>query len=228
MIIWIMIGAGLLGGLANFLNGDLLEKPPYRGPWRTFVACITYGLVASGVVPLFLSTIHSDMLREPNLSTTSYLEFAGFCLLAAVFSRKFLESVADKALEVAKKAKEESDITTAQFGEIMGEEAVEPGDGGDKAPERGEEVPSNSARVAESAPPDLTTSTSHASGVSGASGDAVELLEVLANGPYLFRSVPGIKRQIDCKRLLGYSIAGTQRKWYGRADEHDDDGERNE
>jgi hypothetical protein len=182
-----MIGAGLLGGIANFLNADLVEKSPNRGPWRTFWACITYGLIASGVVPLFLSTIHSDLLKEPDLHLTSYLEFSGFCLLAALFSGKFLESVADQALKIAKSAKKESDSTAKEFREVMGEE----GDGQEDAEEGGEDT----VVEGEAAPHDLTASIPAASAVSAASGDGVKLLKALSTGTYLFRSIEGLKKQ---------------------------------
>jgi hypothetical protein len=193
-----MIGAGLLGGIANFLNGDLLEKSPSRGPWRTFFACITYGLIASGVVPLFLTTIHSDLLKETNLNTTTYLEFSGFCLLAALFSRKFLESVADRALKIAENAKKQSESTATEFREVMGEDS-----GGDDDDTEGgitENSPGKAvgtpAQTAEGAPGDLTAAAPHGSGISGATGDGIKLLKILATGTYLFRSVAGLKKQI--------------------------------
>ena len=104
-----MIGSGLLGGAANFL---LLHKddPEYAKRSRSFVL----GLVASLLVPLFLKTIASDMVDK--ITTIRYgsgipfdfFVFASLCLLAAVFSRTFAETVAKRLAAEVEKAKRES------------------------------------------------------------------------------------------------------------------------
>ena len=104
-----MIGSGVLGGAANYL---LLHKddPEYAKRSRSFVL----GLVASLLAPLFLKTISSDMVDK--ISTIRYgsgipfdfFVFASFCLLAAVFSRTFAETVAKRLAAEVEKAKRES------------------------------------------------------------------------------------------------------------------------
>ena len=110
-----MIGSGLLGGAANYL---LLHKddPEYAKRSRSFVL----GLVASLLVPLFLKTISSDMVDK--ITTIRYgsgipfdfFVFASFCLLAAVFSRTFAETVAKRLAAEVEKAKRESQEAQAR------------------------------------------------------------------------------------------------------------------
>jgi hypothetical protein len=104
-----MFGAGLLGGAANYL---LLYKddPEYANRSRSFVL----GMVASLLAPLFLKTISTDMIDR--ISTIRYgsgipfdfFAFASFCLLAAVFSRTFAETVAKRLAAEVERAKRES------------------------------------------------------------------------------------------------------------------------
>src|SRR5208337_4264135 len=104
-----MFGAGLLGGAANYL---LLHKddPAYAKRSRSFVL----GLVASLLAPLFLKSIASDMIEK--ITTIRYGEgipfdffvFTSLCLLAAVFSRTFAETVAKRLAAEVEKAKRES------------------------------------------------------------------------------------------------------------------------
>jgi hypothetical protein len=104
-----MIGSGVLGGTANYL---LLHKddPEYAKRSRSFVL----GLVAALLAPLFLKTISSDMVDK--ISTIRYgsgipfdfFVFAGFCLLVAVFSRTFAETVAKRLAAEVEKAKREA------------------------------------------------------------------------------------------------------------------------
>ncbi len=104
-----MIGSGLLGGAANYL---LLYKddPEYAKRSRSFVL----GMVAALLAPLFLKTISTDMIDR--ISTIRYgsgipfdfFVFASFCLLAAVFSRTFAETVAKRLAAEVERAKRES------------------------------------------------------------------------------------------------------------------------
>lgn len=104
-----MIGSGLLGGAANYL---LLYKddPEYAKSSRSLVL----GLVASLLVPVFLKTISSDMIG--NISSIRYgsgipfdfFVFISFCLLAAVLSRTFAETVAKRVAAEVEKARRES------------------------------------------------------------------------------------------------------------------------
>lgn len=100
--IWIFVllilGGGLLGGFANyFMNrteagwkkGDILKS-------------LVLGVAAAAVVPLFLQTVQSELMSNCVTGENWYLScfvFFGFCTLAAIFSARFLTSIADNILK---------------------------------------------------------------------------------------------------------------------------------
>jgi hypothetical protein len=104
-----MTGSGLLGGAANHL---LLQQddPENAKRSRSFIL----GLVASFIVPLLLRTISSDLIDK--ITTIRYgsglpfdfFVFTSFCLVAAVFSRTFVETVSKRLLAEIERAKQES------------------------------------------------------------------------------------------------------------------------
>ena len=116
-----MIGSGVLGGGANYL---LLHKddPAYAKRSRSFVL----GLVAALLAPLFLKTISSEMVEK--ISSIQYgsgipfdfFVFTSFCLLTALFSRTFAETVAKRLATEVEKARRESE--EAQLRAMVAEE----------------------------------------------------------------------------------------------------------
>lgn len=119
-----MLAMGILGGIVNYLlskeqtlpdlsndNGkenkktntdNSLLKPlketnikPESG---SFLTNILIGISATILVPLFLSTISSTLMEDALKSTIKYFVFAGFCLLAAIYSRKFIKSLEEQLL----------------------------------------------------------------------------------------------------------------------------------
>lgn len=66
---------------------------------KSFVhAYVIVGVVASYIVPLFLHLIGSHHIRETKTDSTIFLVVGGFCLLAAVYSKSFIKSMADKSI----------------------------------------------------------------------------------------------------------------------------------
>jgi len=109
LLLVVMTGSGLLGGAANHL---LLQQddPENAKRSRSFIL----GLVASFIVPLLLRTISSDLIDK--ITTIRYgsglpfdfFVFTSFCLVAAVFSRTFVETVSKRLLAEIERAKQES------------------------------------------------------------------------------------------------------------------------
>lgn len=114
IIMTIAISCGIWGGIAaytmtfveNLSDETLLkegkvveEKVVFFNNYNrnNLHASILVGIVASSMVPLFLSVIGSDHLAIKNMPS-SYLLIIGFCLLAAVFSRQFITKLAEKAI----------------------------------------------------------------------------------------------------------------------------------
>lgn len=108
VIVGIMFIAGVLGGFANFL---LRKEYKTLSSWQEIVwSIIGYcilGIVSSFTVPLFLNMISSNLLEQAKANQLNLLVFAGFCLIAAVFSRNFLENVYSRIMKEVKEIKKD-------------------------------------------------------------------------------------------------------------------------
>ena len=97
----IMLISGAFGGFLNYLhNFDTTEKEKPESVVRN--KYILLGIAAAFVIPVFLKMISSNLISSSD--NNDYLVFAGFCLIAAIFSRRFITTIGDKILEAAKKA----------------------------------------------------------------------------------------------------------------------------
>jgi hypothetical protein len=103
MLSWllaILLICGVIGGITSYLlEGDL--KEPFH--WPNFIKYLLLGLVASFTVPLFLNTISSTLVRDALASRhpdsiVKLLVISGFCLVAAVSSKKFITSLTDRLI----------------------------------------------------------------------------------------------------------------------------------
>jgi hypothetical protein len=134
-ILAVMGVAGVTGGVVNYM---FLSKDQREG-WRSFFTSIIGGLAASFIMPLFLKTISSNLVT--NLLDTEgvidasgklqskgtiedVLVFAGFCLIAAISSKAFIQTLSDKVLREAREAKQRTKDLEKEVDEI--EKAVSP------------------------------------------------------------------------------------------------------
>jgi hypothetical protein len=113
-LVAVMAVAGLIGGsLSHFLS--LSDGKSHN--WTDLGISVLLGIVASVLIPLFLNTISStlvtDLMSGKDGSPGDMLIFIGFCLLAAISSRKFISSLSEKVLrevsEANKAAREASE-----------------------------------------------------------------------------------------------------------------------
>src|SRR5690554_1963150 len=101
VLIFIMAACGAFGGFLNYLNDfDTVQNEKKNN--RVRFKYILLGIGAALLIPLFLNMISSDIIRSTD--NADYLIFAGFCLVAAIFSRRFISTIADRILETAKNA----------------------------------------------------------------------------------------------------------------------------
>lgn len=125
--------AGLLGGVGNFLLGVQADPtagaPPPQSTdrRRRYIDALTafvMGVIAALLVPLFLSMASSDLLSKASSGTegsaTSLFVYFGFCLVAAVFSRRFVDTVAERAFRLAGDAKHTAEQTAKDVREVTG------------------------------------------------------------------------------------------------------------
>lgn len=103
-LVGIILIVGAFGGYLNYLhNFDTTEDKQQSNRIRN--KYVLLGIGSAILVPAFFKMIASDLLRysEP-FDNINYLIFAGFCLVAAIFSRRFITTLGDKILDAAKKA----------------------------------------------------------------------------------------------------------------------------
>lgn len=115
ILVTIMIVTGAFGGFLNHLHNfdtsenekkDKLVKYKY----------IFLGIGSAILVPAFLKMIASDLINDSkSYDNINYLIFAGFCLVAAIFSRRFISTIGDRILEAAKKAEATSKETKKEI-----------------------------------------------------------------------------------------------------------------
>jgi len=93
VLIIIMLGCGVLGGLVNYWGESVLadEKHP-------LLRRLAAGIAAALVVPLFLNMISSTLLEVSREKPLGLFIFAGFCIIAAISSKAFIDSVTKRVL----------------------------------------------------------------------------------------------------------------------------------
>lgn len=108
----IMIIAGILGGVAGYMiEQNTTDNHTSKNPWFY----ILIGLCASFLVPLFMTTISSDLLENSQQNHLDYFVFGGFCLIAAISAHKFIISISEKILKQVDTARDEIAATETRI-----------------------------------------------------------------------------------------------------------------
>lgn len=126
LILAVIIFSGLVGGLASYYLTESDNKSKLKS--------IVLGVAAAFIVPVLLNMISSDLLEKSQHRFDSLFSFIGFCVLAAVFSRNFLENIYNKVLQqvgsindkvkMMEQVTEEPDISESDkqnMGEVKGQ-----------------------------------------------------------------------------------------------------------
>jgi hypothetical protein len=111
-LIALMAIAGLMGATINMA---VSSEPRSLEKWGWSAIA---GVGAAFLVPLFLRTVSSELLKDvllPNPASEDLLVFGGFCLLAAISSKRFIESLSEQVL---REAREQTQNIRAQVGEL--------------------------------------------------------------------------------------------------------------
>ncbi len=142
-LVLIAILAGFCGGIGNYLRhrqaqleegselpikaksanlGEEIYEEIYQAHYKIEAfSFISLGIIASLMVPLFLHMIGSDIVKAPDDLKSlhsfngSILVFTGFCLVAALSSKRFISEVAEKALAKAKQTNKDLDKLKEQL-----------------------------------------------------------------------------------------------------------------
>jgi hypothetical protein len=116
----ILVGGLAGGGCATFhasttrIGADKLGTFLF---WQTLFSYILEGTVAAATVPLFLSLVGNDDIRNLFRTTSfsdpdaqiSAFKLLGFCLIAGVFARRFLDTVSSRVFALEEEVKKVED-----------------------------------------------------------------------------------------------------------------------
>ena len=115
VILQVMLLSGAAGGLVNLFltEGDAAHRLAW---WKH----VLIGITAAFMVPLFLAMISADLISKIRGTAgqpgdqTLLLNLAGFCLVAAVSSRGFIQSVSARMLREVREAQQQANAALAQ------------------------------------------------------------------------------------------------------------------
>ena len=117
-LLLIMIVAGVLGGSAGYMIEKNTSTDHHNKDPRFY---ILIGLCASFLVPLFMTTISSDLLENSRQNHLDYFVFGGFCLIAAISAHKFIVSISEKILKQVDSARDEIAATETRIQQKIGD-----------------------------------------------------------------------------------------------------------
>lgn len=118
-IVAIMLIAGGLGGLANYLTTEIEDDEKFPA-WRRVIV----GAIAAIAVPAFLDMISSEIISG-TMKAKDYFVFAGFCLLAGFSSKAFLTSMSKGLLDRVKNMEDRQKSLESEVDPIL-EKETEP------------------------------------------------------------------------------------------------------
>lgn len=136
-IVAVMLVSGAVGGLVNwFLTESGADTPPLAW-WKHLII----GVAAAFIVPLFLNMISADLIHQIRGDTgaggsggggdeTKLLVLAGFCLVAAISSRGFIQSITQRLLREVESVRRQADAAdaTAQAAQATADAAASAAD----------------------------------------------------------------------------------------------------
>jgi len=175
-IIWslffVMLLAGVVGGIINHFLTQETNADPKK---KLFMGRdIWVGIGASYSVPLFLNMISSNLIDQIKLEPLKIYIFLGFCLIAAISSRAFINTMTNRLLKEVDAARKEAKSAEDKAKEV--EEKVAP------IVEKETE--------AEEEPVSIATTTLDLS------ENETKILKTFVSGSFSIRSLSGISKEV--------------------------------
>ena len=118
IILSLIVISGILGGIVGYYR----EFDESNKTGKHFKRAIFLGVGASLLVPLFLEMISSDLLESSKNNYLDYFVIAGFCMIASIFSSKFIVSIGDKVMSQVKDVKNELNSVKDDFENVITED----------------------------------------------------------------------------------------------------------
>lgn len=163
----LMIGAGLLGGITNYFRSDQEKKDSLL-----FLKNVFMGVSASLLIPLFLNMISSNLLKESASDSLKYFILFGFCLIASLSSKAFIQTISDRLLNEVRKTEEKLENIKTDVKAVL-----------DKETEPAEEEEENKDSLSKIRAFSFDE-------------DTKKVLNALGKGRYAWRSLTGIAKEI--------------------------------
>jgi hypothetical protein len=175
VLLGVMLLAGALGGLVSYFLSDVSTPPTSSDPQTGKPRELKF------LVPLFLNTISSSLITEVLKATSAagavpnLLIIVGFCLVAAMTSRNFIQSLSTSVLRQLSDTKKEAQQAkkTADETEAVVDAQTEP----------------------EELPPALPGAALMAAKATDISDAERALLHAMISTPYISRSFSGLTRE---------------------------------
>jgi hypothetical protein len=202
VLLIIMMLCGVAGGYVNYIfnlidksiNGNGMFPQLTAGPFHF----IFIGVVSVFIVPLFLSLVQSELLKQTlsggEASIIDYFIYAGFCLIAAIYSRAFIQTISSRVLALASHASRVANETEEKQGKLTTE-----------IDELAEVVGSNVDTTAEIL--DLEAAGEHTR-QANLTDDQRRVLSALKAKPYLSRTLKGISEDSGLNRNKTLEVLG--------------------
>jgi hypothetical protein len=242
-IVAVMLVSGAVGGLVNgFLTEGGADTPPLAW-WKHLII----GIAAAFIVPLFLNMISADLIDKIlGGHETPLLVLAGLCLVAAISSRGFIQSITQRLLREVEDVRRKADAAgaTAQAAQDSADAASSAADAAATQANAAQELAQ--APLTEEPAEGVGDASSRARhrGTPALAADTLDtatqtVLQALVSGPATLRTATGVARDTHLDEAgatarlqqlvqlgLALSVAGSdgQPRWIataaGRARRH--------
>lgn len=186
VVIFLMLAAGVFGGLINYFLLNLSELDKIK-----MLRSVVIGVGAAFLVPVVLSLIGNDMVLEAQTDGSQLLIFIGLCLIASIASRFVMTNDIDKILRTTEVTKEESQSVFIELNELR--ELVMP-------------LVNSETETLELTEQELST-------LDTLDITSVELLKVLRASRYSFRSIETLSKDLQLEAPpVGRTLAALRNK----------------
>lgn len=170
---------GSLGGVINYLLHNDKNIKFYHNSY--FGSCIIVGIGAAIIVPLFLNTISSNLIRESITDVSKLFILAGFFLLASIFSEKFINSIWKKIIKDVEENKKDINRVNENIAPII-----------DKETEIDDET-----EIEELVKMEDDNEKTVDLDINSDSKNLLKILKCLVDGEYTYRSISGIAKSTN-------------------------------